>query len=95
MSFEIGETLIDYQLLKILKKAEAAGVYKDIAVKGENENRYVSELAARMTALDPKSVFIALVMFVENHPETVVKTLDYLDEQYKKNNKEEGEETNE
>lgn len=84
MSIEIGETLIDYQLLKILEQAEKAGVFKDIAVKGENENRYVSELAARMTALDPKSVFIALVMFVGNHPKTVMKTLDYLDRQYKK-----------
>lgn len=75
----IGETLIDYQLLKILDQAEAAGVYKDIAVKGENENRYVSELAARMTALDPKSVFIALMMFVGNHPKTVMKTFEYLE----------------
>ena len=83
MSVEIGETLIDYDLLKVLDKAEKCGVFKDIAVKGENENRYVSELAARMTALDQKSVFIALVMFVGNHKETVVKTLDYLNKAHK------------
>ena len=83
MSVEIGETFIDYRLLKVLDKASDAGIFEDIAVAGENEDRYVSELAARMTALDQKSVFIALVMFVENHKETVVKTLDYLNKAYK------------
>lgn len=82
MSVEVGETLIDYSLLKVLDRAEEYGVFKDIAVKGETENRYVSELAARMSALDPKSVFIAMVMFVGNHKETVVKTLDYLNKAY-------------
>ena len=85
MSIEIGETLINYDLLKVLDKAEKAGVYKDIAVKGENENRYVSELDARMTALDAKSVFIALNTFIKYHRKTVIKTLEYLEKEGERN----------
>ena len=80
----VGETFINYALLKDLKKAHKAGVFDEIGDVSEKEDRYVSELERRMTALDSKSVYIALKAFIKNHRDTVIKTLEYLEKEKEK-----------
>lgn len=91
MIFVKGDNFVNYALCKDLKKAHKAGVFEDIGIESEQEDRYVSELERRMKALDDKSVYIAVKSFAEQHRETVIRTLDYLDEQQKQKLKMEGE----
>lgn len=79
MSADIGETVVDYALLKELDEAEEAGVFKGIGVPGENENRHVSELSYRMKALDDKETYIAVKALVTTHWEAFKRTLEYLE----------------
>ena len=74
----IGETLIDYTLCEDLVDAEKAGVFTDLSVPGENEDRHVSELGRRMIALDEKETYLTIKTLIENHWETFVKTIHYL-----------------
>jgi len=73
-----GDTFVDYGLLKDLESAYRAKVFPDMGVEGEDEERYVSELKRRMTALDEKSVYIAIRAFVDAHRTTVIRSLEYL-----------------
>lgn len=82
--FIIGETFVNYSLVKDYKKAHKAGVFRDLGIEDENEERCMSELERRMAALDEKETYIAVKTFIEHHRETVIKTLEYL-------NKKEGE----
>ena len=79
MSTNVGETLIDYALCKDLDEAEEAGVFVDMSVPGENEDRHVSELGRRMKALDEKETYIAVRALVMNHWETFSKSIQYLE----------------
>ena len=79
MSADIGETLIDYALCKDLDEAEEAGVFVDMSVPGENEDRHVSELGRRMKALDEKETYITVRALVMNHWETFSKSIQYLE----------------
>ena len=74
----IGDTFINYALLKDLEAAYRAGVFPDMGIEDEDEERYVSELERRMIACDEKSVYIAIKSFVAEHRQTVIKTLEYL-----------------
>ena len=84
MPFVIGENFVNYALLKDLKKAHKAGVFEDFGDDSEQEDRCMSELERRMAALDEKETYIAVKTFAEHHRETVIRTLDYLDEQTRK-----------
>lgn len=75
---DIGETLIDYRLKEDLEDAERAGVFVDMSVPGENEDRHVSELGRRMKALDEKETYITVRALVMNHWETFSKSIQYL-----------------
>ena len=75
----VGETLVDYALCEDLEGAKAAGVFVDIAVPGENEDRHVSELGRRMKALDEKETYITVRALVMNHWETFSKSIQYLE----------------
>ena len=88
MSRNIGETLIDYGLLGVIRRAFKFGVFEEYGDKSENEDRHISELHRRMAALDEKEVFVAMKAFIELHPKTVVKTLEYFNAERKGNNNE-------
>lgn len=87
MNFVIGDNFVNYTLRKDLIEAHKAGVFEEMGDESEQEDRYVSELERRMKALDDKSVYIAVKSFAEEHRETVIRTLDYLDEQQRKQQK--------
>ena len=72
------ESFIDFALCKDIIKAHKAGVFEDMGVEGEEEDRYVSALKRRMRAFDEKSVFVAIRTFVKHQRETVVRTLEYI-----------------
>lgn len=80
-----GETFINYELLQDIDKAHDAGVFDDMGIEGETEERYVSELERRMNAMDEKSVYIAVKTFAINHRETVKKTLEYMEGEHNGN----------
>ena len=84
MNFVKGDNFVNYALCKDLVGAHRAGVFPDMGIESAQEDRYVSELERRMKALDEKSVYIAVKSFAEEHRETVIRTLDYLDEQTRK-----------
>lgn len=84
MPFVIGENFVNYSLLKDLKKAHKAGVFEDMGDDSEQEDRFVSELERRMAALDEKETYIVVKTLVNHHRNTVIKTLEYLDEQVRK-----------
>lgn len=91
MSAAIGEVFIDYALLKDLEKAYEAGVFTEKGDESENEERHVSELARRMSALDEKETYIAVQSLVKHHKQTVIDTIKYLNSRKEK----EGEISNE
>lgn len=76
--YEIGENFVNYKLGEEIDKAYDAGVFPDKGIENEDEDRHVSELERRMTALDEKEVFITVKTFVEHHFNTLTKTLKYL-----------------
>lgn len=78
MSGDIGETFVDYALVQDVEKAHNAGVFEDMGVDGEDEQRYISELKRRVTAFDEKSVYVAIKVFVTHHWDTLTKALKYI-----------------
>ena len=80
----VGETLIDYTLCEDLVGAEKAGVFVDMSVPGENEDRHVSELGRRMKALDEKETYITVRALVMNHWDTFSKSIQYLERKGRK-----------
>ena len=89
--FIIGETFVNYALVKDYKRAHKAGVFHDQGDETENEERHMSELERRMAALDEKETYVTVKTLVEQHRETVIKTLEYLNKIKEK----EGEKKNE
>ena len=79
MTVEIGEAFVDYALCRNVKGAHKAGVFEDMGVEGEEEDRHISELERRMTALDDKETYVVVKTLVENHKRTVAKTLEYME----------------
>ena len=79
------ESFIDFALCKDIIKAHKAGVFGDMGVEGDEEDRYVSELKRRMKAFDEKSVFVALRAFVKYHRKTVINTLEYIEKEGESN----------
>lgn len=86
MNYIIGDTFVDYELCRYLEKAHKAGVFENMGIQGENEDRHVSELDRRMRALDEKEVFITVKAIVENNWETFAKTIIFLKKEGEKNN---------
>lgn len=76
--FIIGETFVDYALVKDVTRAYQARVFDEMGDLSENEERHISELSRRMAALDEKETYIAIKTLVENHLDTVKRTLNYL-----------------
>ena len=79
ISLEVGETFVDYALCKNVKQANKAGVFEDIGIDSEEEDRHISELQRRMTALDEKETYVVVKTLVETHMKTVAKTLIYME----------------
>jgi len=75
------KTAVDYSLLKDLEKAHKAGVFSDMGVDNDNEKLHVSELEYRLEAFDDKETYIAVKTLVKHHRTTVVKTLEYMNEE--------------
>jgi len=73
-----GDTFVNYALCRDLVKAHDAGVFPDMGIDGEDEERHVSELERRLKAFDDKEVYIAVKTFANHHRKTVVKTLEYM-----------------
>ena len=70
ISLEVGETFVDYALCKNVKQANKAGVFEDIGIDSEEEDRHISELQRRMTALDEKETYVVVKTLVETHMKT-------------------------
>lgn len=81
MTITVGDTAVDYALLKDIEKAYRAGVFSDMGIENENEDRHVSELEYRMAALDEKETYIALKTLIKHHKNTVAKTLEYMEQE--------------
>jgi len=75
-----GESFINYGLLKEIEAAYRSGVFPDMGVEDEDEERYVSELDRRMSALDDKSVYVAVRAFANEHRKTLIKALEHIRE---------------
>ena len=82
----IGETAVDYALKKDLIRAYNAGVFPDLGVPGENEDRHVSELEYRISAFDEKETYIAVKTLIKHHKKTFIKTLEYMNKEGEKEN---------
>lgn len=74
----IGETFVNYGLLKDIEGAVKAGVIKK-GIDNEDESRHVSELERRLSALDDKETYIAIKTLIKHHKKTVLKTLEYME----------------
>lgn len=74
---EIGETLIDYELLKEVDRAVLDRVINQ-GDDSENEDRHISLLDNLMIPLDDKEVFVLVRNLIKYHREDFVKTLEYL-----------------
>ena len=79
ISIEIGEVFVDYGLCDEIDRAYEVGVFEDKGVEGENEDRHLSELNRRMVALDSKEVFVVTRAILENHKETVKRTIKFME----------------
>lgn len=77
---DIGETAVEYGVLRDARQAESEKVFKTIGVPGENEDRHISELYQRMTALDGKETYITIKALLKTNKETFARTLHYLNE---------------
>ena len=75
------ESFIDFALCKDIVNAHKAGVFEDMGVPGDDEDRYVSELKRRMKAFDEKSVYVAIKTFVKYHRQTVINALEYIEKE--------------
>lgn len=80
MNFIKGETFVNYSLLEDIEQARKAGVFTDSDVKDENEERHVSELERRMSALDEKETYIVVKTLIKNHWDTFSKSIHYIKE---------------
>lgn len=78
MKVLIGDDFIDYEMLRELKRAHKAGVFTDFGIDSEEEDRHVSELARRMSALDEKETYIAVKKLIYSHTETFIKALYFI-----------------
>ena len=75
----VGETAVDYSLCEELEEAYKAGVFDDMGVPGENEDRHVSLLEYLMIPLDDKETYVVTKTLVTHHWDTFKKTLEYLE----------------
>ena len=87
---EIGETLIDYELLTDIKKAIISKVIKP-GDESENEDRHISLLDDLMKPLDDKEVYVLVRNLIKYHRKDFVRILDYMN---KKEGEKEKDETN-
>ena len=74
------EAFVNYALVDNIWDAYKAGVITEIGDVSDEEDRHVSELERRMTALDEKETYVTLKTLKENHWETFVRTIKYLKE---------------
>ena len=77
---EVGETLMDYELLSDVKRAEKAELF-DKGVHGENEDRHVSQLDELMKPLDGKEVYVVTRNLIKYHRQQFIKTLEYMNKE--------------
>ena len=80
-----SDSFIDYGLLKDIEAAYRAKVFPDMGVEDEDEERYVSELDRRMTALDEKSVYVTVRAFVKGHRETLIRAIEHIQKEGEQN----------
>ena len=85
----IGETFINYFLLKDMDNAEEDGIIPN-GFHTEEEERHISELDRRMSALDPRETYVTVNALIKSNRKTFVRTLEYLNKKDK-----EGEEQHE
>lgn len=83
-NFVLGDTFVNYALIKDINRAYQARVFTNMGDLSENEERHVSELERRMAALDDKETYIAIRTLVKHHRKTVVKSLEYMEKEGEK-----------
>lgn len=83
MMTDIGESFVNYALVKDTRSAHRAGVFEDMGDDSEDEDRHISELERRMSALDEKETYITVKTLINTHKQTFIKTLEYLQKEGK------------
>ena len=75
----IGETFINYFLLKDMDNAEEDGIIPN-GFHTEEEERHISELDRRMSALDARETYVTIKALIKSNRKTFVRTLEYINE---------------
>lgn len=73
-----GENFVNYALKSNVQQAFAARVFDEFGDDSEEEDRHISELERRMTALDDKETYIVVKTLTESHWETFKRSIKYL-----------------
>lgn len=77
---DIGETLIDYELDRDIRKAVKAGVIKQ-GDDSELEDRHISLFDELLQALDDKEVYVTVRNLVKYHRADFVRVLEYMEKE--------------
>lgn len=72
---------IDYDLVKDIRKAIKAGLFEDVGIEYEEEERHVSELTRIFLAFDDEELFVFIRTLVRSRKEQLVRTLEYMNKQ--------------
>ena len=80
---------INYDLIDDIERIVDAGVIQEIATDPGYDERHLSELYRIITAMDDKEIYTVIRSIAENHRETLINTLEHM------NNQQEGEHNNE
>ena len=81
MSNKIDGSFINYVLVKCIKKAISAGIFKGDYIDTDKEQCHISELERILMAFDEEEVFVATKTFIKYHRKTFQKILNYLDKE--------------
>ena len=77
MSWDVGP-FINYKLMDDIERIVDAGVMQEVSDDPTYEDRHLSKLYKMVAAMDDLEVYTIIKSAVENHKETVQKSLDYI-----------------
>lgn len=83
MGVEVGETLIDYELLSDIDKAILARIIKQ-GDDSEKEDRHISLLNTLLKPLDDKEVYVVVRNLVKYHRKDFLRILEYMNKEGEK-----------
>lgn len=70
---------INYGLMNDIERIVDAGVLNETSADPSFDERHLSELYRMVSAMDEIEIYVVIRSAVENHRETVVNTLEYME----------------